>query len=80
MTREEIFDNLKEIVLTIKPRIELSNINMESSLVKDLGIDSLSMLLVSLATENKFGFQFSPQAKFNTIGDVVDYVDNILNK
>lgn len=73
-------NNLKEIVLTIKPRLELSNISLESSLVKDLGIDSLSMLLVSLATENKFGFQFNPQAKFNTIGDVVDYVDNILNK
>ncbi|MDO5321107.1 MAG: acyl carrier protein [Bacteroidia bacterium] len=80
MTREEILGNLKDIVLTIKPRLELSSISMESSLVKDLGIDSLSMLLVSLATENKFGFQFSPQAKFNTIGDVVDYIDNILNK
>ena len=80
MTRDEIFSDLKDIVLTIKPRLELSNINMDSALVKDLGIDSLSMLLVSLATENKFGFQFSPQAKFNTIGEVVDYIDNILNK
>lgn len=80
MTREEILDNLKEIVLTIKPRLDLSNINPDSSLVKDLGIDSLSMLLLSLATENKFGFQFNPQAKFDTIGQVVDYIDNILNK
>lgn len=80
MTREEILDNLKEIVLTIKPRLELSNINPDSSLVKDLGIDSLSMLLLSLATKNKFGFQFNPQAKFDTIGQVVDYIDNILNK
>ena len=80
MTREEILDNLKEIVLTIKPKLDFSNITPDSSLVKDLGIDSLSMLLLSLAIENKFGFQFDPQAKFNTIGEVIDYIEKVLNK
>lgn len=80
MTREEILDNLKEIVLTIKPKLDFSNITPDSSLVKDLGIDSLSMLLLSLAIENKFGFQFDSQAKFNTIGEVIDYIEMVLNK
>ncbi|MCQ2170281.1 MAG: phosphopantetheine-binding protein [Bacteroidales bacterium] len=74
MTPEEILGKLKEIVHTIKPKLDLSNVTLESSLVKDLGIDSLSMLLLSLATENEFGLQFEPDVKFNTIGEVVDYI------
>ena len=47
--------------------------------MKDLGIDSLSMLLLSLATENKFGFQFSTQEPFQTVREVVDYIDKAIN-
>ena len=44
-----------------------------------MGIDSLSMLLLSLATENKFGFQFGSQEPFQTVGQVVDYVEKAIN-
>lgn len=77
MTREEILDSLKEIVLTIKPKLDVSKVTMDSALVKDLGIDSLSMLLLSLAIESKYGFQFDPDVQFNSIGDVVSYIEKI---
>lgn len=77
MTREEILDSLKEIVLTIKPKLDVSKVTMDSALVKDLGIDSLSMLLLSLAIENKYGFQFGSDVQFNSIGDVVSYIEKI---
>lgn len=77
MTREEILDSLKEIVLTIKPKLDVSKVTMDSALVKDLGIDSLSMLLLSLAIENKYGFQFDPNVQFNNIEDVVSYIEKI---
>ncbi len=77
MTREEILDSLKEIVITIKPKLDVSKVTMDSTLVKDLGIDSLSMLLLSLAIENKYGFQFDSDVKFNNIGDVVSYIEKI---
>lgn len=79
MTKEQIFDSLKEIILTIKPKIDLAKVTMDSSLVTDLGIDSLSMLLLSLATENKFGFQFGSQEQFQTVGQVVDYVEKAIS-
>lgn len=79
MTKEQIFESLQEIILTIKPKIDLSTITLDSALVKDLGIDSLSMLLLSLATENKFGFQFSTQEPFQTVREVVDYIDKAIN-
>lgn len=79
MTKEQIFESLQEIILTIKPKIDLSSITLDSALVKDLGIDSLSMLLLSLATENKFGFQFTTQEPFQTVSEVVDYIDKVIN-
>lgn len=78
MTREQIKENLKEIILTIKPRTDISKVTEETSLVRDLGVDSLSMLLLSLAVENKFGFQFTTQEPFNTVGEVIEYIEKVV--
>lgn len=75
MTKTEIFDELKEILRTIKPSVELDKVTMDSTLVYDLGIDSLSILLLSLAIENKFGFTFDGVPPFKTVGDVVEYIE-----
>lgn len=75
MTREEVFEGLKEIFAGVKPRLDLNTVSFESRLVSDLGIDSLSMLLLSLAAEHKFGMQFSNTEKpFETVGEVCDYI------
>ncbi len=74
MTKEEILEGLKEVFVTVKPGMDLSKVSSEASLVYDLGVDSLSMLLLSLAIENKYGFQFDNKVRFNTVGDVIDYV------
>ena len=74
MTREEIFEGLKEVLATVKPKMDLSQITPDSNLVNDLQIDSLSMLLMSLAIETKFGFQFNPKEMFKTVGQVIDYI------
>lgn len=74
MTEQEIFDGLKEILHTIKPGVELEKVTMDSTLVYDLGIDSLSILLLSLAIETKYGFTFNGVPPFITVGDVVKYI------
>jgi len=74
MQRETIFDGLKEILLQIKPSMDLSKVNDDSQLVRDVGLDSLTILLLSLAMENKFGFKFEGQPRFETVGEVIDYV------
>ncbi len=74
MTQDQIIENLKEVIATVKPKLDCSGVNMETSLVRDLGMDSLSMLLMSLAIEQKFGLQFNTQTIFNTLGDVVNYI------
>lgn len=75
MAREEVFEGLKEIFAGVKPKLDLSKVGFDSKLVNDLGVDSLSMLLLSLAAEHKFGMQFETTEKpFETVGEVCDYI------
>ncbi len=75
MTDIEIFEGLKEILAVMKPHLDTSSATLESNLVRDLGIDSLSMLLMSLALENKFKVNFdTTRAPFTTVGEVVTYI------
>ena len=45
--------------------------------MKDLGLGSLTILLLSFAIEKKFGFKFDGPVKFATVGEVVDYVEKM---
>ena len=74
MEKEKIFDELKEILKQIKPSADFNKINEDSQLVRDAGLDSLTILLLSLAIENKFGFKFDGNPKFTTVGEVIDYI------
>ncbi len=74
MTREEVFEGLKEVISVIRPSTDLTNVNMDTELVRELGIDSLSMVILALAVEEKFGMRFDGQPAFSKVGDVCDYV------
>ena len=74
MQRDKVFDELKEILKLIKPSSDFSAINDDSQLVRDVGLDSLTLLLMSLAVEEKFGFKFEGNPRFNTVGEVLDYI------
>ena len=74
MERQEILVGLKEILQLIKPSLDLSAVNENSQLISDIGLDSLTTLLLSLAIENKFNFKFEGMVKFNTVGEVIDHI------
>ena len=75
MQRETILEGLKEILKQIRPAMDVSSVNEDSQLVRDLGLDSLTILLLSLAIENKFGFRFEGNPKFTTVREVLDYIE-----
>ena len=80
MTREEVFDGLKEIIGVIRPNTDLTNVGFQTELVRELGIDSLTMLLLSLAVEEKFKMRFPDGAPAPvTVGEVCDAVLAALN-
>lgn len=75
MTREEVFEGLKEVIASMRPQTDLSKVTFDSQLVKELGIDSLFMILLSLAVEEKFHIRFPNDAPAPvTVGEVCEAV------
>jgi acyl carrier protein len=75
MTREEVFEGLKEVLSVIRPKTDLSKVNYDTELVRELGIDSLSMMLLALASEEKFQMKFPEgQPLPVTVGEVCDTI------
>ena len=74
MDRKDILEDLKEILQLIKPSLDLSTVNEDTQLISDIGLDSLTIMLLSLAIENKFKIKFEGALKFNIVGDVIDYI------
>ena len=74
MDRQSILGDLKEILQLIKPSLDLSTVNEDTQLISDIGLDSLTILLLSLAIENKYKIMFEGALKFDTVGNVIDYI------
>ncbi|MBR0244862.1 MAG: hypothetical protein IJQ61_00110 [Bacteroidales bacterium] len=75
MTRDEVLDGLKEVIAVIRPNTDLSNVTYDSELVRGLGIDSLTMMLLALASEEKFQVRFPDgQPLPQTVGEVCDAI------
>ena len=75
MQKETIFEGLKDILTQIKPSLDFSGINEDSQLVRDLGLDSLTILLLSLAIETQYNFKFEGNPNFTTVGEVISYIE-----
>ena len=73
MTQEYILDELKAIFKQITPKVDTDTITLDTRLVEDLGLDSLTILLMSFAIEKRFEFKFESVQRFATVGEVVGY-------
>lgn len=78
MERTDIYNKLKDILSKIKPSADLNAVGDDTQLVRDLGLDSLTILLMALAVEKEFGVRFDGNPQFNTVGQVIDYVEKKL--
>ena len=74
MTQEYILDELKTILTQINPKIDTDNVTVDTKLVEDLGLDSLTILLLSFAIEKRFEVKFNGAPKFVTVGEVIEYI------
>ena len=79
MTKLDVLESLKEILSVIRPKTDLTDVNYDTELIMGLGIDSLTMMLLSLAAEEKFKIRFPDgQAPFKTVGEVCDAILGLL--
>ncbi len=74
-----IFDKLIAILQRVKPNVDISTVTMDSRLITDLGIDSLSMMLLAISVEDEFNIEFGDDANFNTVQELCDYIGDKTN-
>ncbi len=73
----ENFDKLKEILVDVLGVSE-DDVKPESKFVDDLGADSLDLVELIMAFEDKFGIEISDEEaeKMVTVKDVLDYISS----
>ncbi len=71
-----VFDKLVEIFANVIPEVDSSEIKPESTLDEDLGLNSLTMMLLAVSVEDEFGIKFENAENLKTVSDVVKYIED----
>lgn len=82
MTREEVFEKLKEIFkLVVHNGVDVDKVDPSCNVRLDLGVNSVAMIYLVIAIERAFGISMNDVTyeTFNTVNDVVEYVYGKLN-
>ena len=76
-TQEEILQGLAEIVNDVAG-IDVEDVQSDKSFTEDLDVDSLTMVEVVVAAEEKFGVKIPDEEVKNlsTVGDAVSYIQS----
>ncbi len=79
MTRQEIKSKLADIMKLAMPNMEINEETLKetASLTADLGLSSVGVLYVVIGLEEMFSIRFDDVgfSDFETLGDVVDYIE-----
>lgn len=75
LTHDEVLAGIREIVEEVAG-VSPSDIEMEKSFTDDLDVDSLSMVEVVVAAEERFGIKIPDDevTKMATVGDAVNFI------
>ena len=74
---EEIFEEVKDIIVE-QLGVEADKVTMEASFIDDLGADSLDIVELIMALEDKYETEIADEVaeKMATVKDVVEYINN----
>ena len=73
--KTKMLDKLKEILSKVAIEVDMSTVTEETRLIEDLEFDSLAIMMMSMEIEDAFGFKFTEFVKFETVGDVCEYLE-----
>jgi acyl carrier protein len=75
-------DTRDKLITIVKEQlgVEESDIKYEASFVDDLGADSLDTVEIIMSIEEEFGIEIPEEdaAKAKTVGDVINYINDVL--
>lgn len=81
MTRQEIIETVYAIIVE-HLGVEQSEITLEKSMTNDLGADSLDSVELIMDVETKFNIKIEEEEaeRISTVGDIVDFVEQAINR
>ncbi len=73
-----IFENVRD-ALAEQFEIDPATITMDTSLIDDLGADSLDVVELIMSLEDMYGVTISDEdaAQLHTVGRIVDYIEKL---
>ena len=71
-----MLDKLKEILGKVLSDTDMDTVTENTRLIEDLGFDSLAIMMMSMEIEDAFNFKFKEFVKFETVGDVCNYLES----
>ena len=75
-----MYERLLKLMKVYMPNVDLEAAGKNARLMADLGMDSIAMLMLSVAMEDEFGLTFTEPVVFNTVQDVLDFLDKNAKK
>ena len=73
-----MIERLKKIINKVDPSVNTDGMTTDTRLKEDLKFDSLAMMMMSMEVEAEFDFRFTEFVKFDTVGDVIKYIEEKL--
>lgn len=72
-----MFEKVRSII-SEKLNVDQDEIKLESSIVDDLGADSIDLIELIMNLEEEYGISISDEeaVKLKTVGDVVDFINS----
>ena len=75
-----MYDRLLQLIKESAPDVDISKANENSKLVEDLGFDSLAIMMLAMSLEDEFGVHFDKPENFQTVKDVLNYLEKNATK
>lgn len=71
-----VFEKIREIIAE-QLRIDEDDVKMETNLMKDLEADSIDAVEIIMGIEEEYDFEIPDEdaEQFQTVGDIVEYVE-----
>ena len=75
-----MYDRLLQLIKLYLPEDKIASATPQSRLLADLGMDSIGMLMLSMALEEEFGVSFKSPGNLVTVQDVLDFLEKNATK
>lgn len=73
----DTLERLKELLKQLSPDFNFDELKRENTLRNDLGLDSLTITILSILVEDEFNIPAVNDIHLTTVGDLCDYIDDV---